>query len=384
MSQEEYAVLNRTLEALRLYQLWPKKGQSFSSGNRYHLRYFLMLVTCSPLWIGTILHIAIVLKDNLEINISEDYSLISSLTGLHIIHLSFVWKQKKVALLYKHLSNFETFGKPVNFDKRNRQLNLFSKLFSFYCGFGILIYAIIAIQAEPKCRRTNEEKNLNEICGMFTPIWAPFNIDFFPLKQIAFAIQIYGIVIIIKGGASISFSSYEVAQHIVLRIEHLNGLLRKVFDDPDDTIKRRSLINCIRYHRYIIDIFELFDDCYKNCYGCYVIMTGIIFGCIAKQFVQESNVGALIHLGGWVFSLFFCCHAGQSVLSGSMTIAPAAFESKWYEAPVELQRDLLMLIMRSQLPFYHHATPIGTMTFSLFINLIKTSYSYFTLLNESM
>lgn len=50
-----------------------------------------------------------------------------------------------------------------------------------------------------------------------------------------------------------------------------------------------------------------------------------------------------------------------------MNIASAAVNSRWYEAPVELQKDLLVLLANAQRGLHLHAIPIGVMSYDLYV-----------------
>ncbi|EFA10703.1 odorant receptor 85c [Tribolium castaneum] len=378
MAKDTSPVLRESIEVMKYLQLWPQNERT-----NLRRRYFIVIFLCSPLHLGLATHLVVCLKDNLDVDLSANIAVLSAVTGLTYMLIVFVWSQDKLVHLLAKLDTHEIFGTPDNLTKRSRRLNFYAKLYSYYCYFGIVIYSLVQIIEMPQCRKMNEEKGLSEICGMIVPFWAPFDIDWFPLKQIFWLNQLLGIYIIIKGGAAVSITTFEVAQYICLKIKHLNRLLREAFDDPCDVVVEQKLLHCIRYQQHIIRTNELFNVCFKHCNGCYVVMVGIIIASLLNQILKEKSVGALVHFAGWICSFFICCHAGQAVISESLTIPEAALDSHWYEAPVKYKKVLLLLLVRSQKAFNLQATPIGIMSFDLFIALLKTSYSYFTLLHKS-
>lgn len=86
--------------------------------------------------------------------------------------------------------DFKTFGKPKDFDRINKFFKTFSIAYYFY---HITVISLIAL-SNPiqinKCRKENEKRGIDEICGMTGRMWLPFNYDYFPLKQIIFAYQV--------------------------------------------------------------------------------------------------------------------------------------------------------------------------------------------------
>ncbi|XP_044271235.1 odorant receptor 85b-like [Tribolium madens] len=378
MAKDSSPVLQKSIEIMKNLQLWPQNEQT-----NLRRRYLIVILLCSPLTVGLAAHLIVCLKDNLDVDLSANIAVLSAVAGLTYMLIVFVWSHDKLVHLLAKLGTHEIFGAPDNFKKRSGRLNLYSRLYLYYADGGLLVYALWQIVEMPECRKLNQEKGLSEICGLIVPFWAPFNIEWFPLKHIIWINQLFGLYIIITGGAAVSMTTFEVAQYICLKIKHLNRLLREAYDDPREEVIENKLLHCIRYQQHIIRTNELFNVCYKHCNGCYVVMVGIIIASLLNQILKEKSVGAVIHFAGWICSFFICCHAGQAVLSESLTVPQAALNSKWYEAPLKSQKELLLLLVRSQKAFNLQATPVGIMSFDLFITLLKTSYSYFTLLHQS-
>ncbi|KAH0822523.1 hypothetical protein GEV33_000268 [Tenebrio molitor] len=398
--EEKFVALKGSIDILKGHQFWPGQGETPNTFS-FRFRYYLVLLLSVPFWLGVLLHLIVVLKDGLDVDLSGDISVLSSLFGLHFMIITFVWDLEKTSSLFRYLSHFEEFSKPDNFDERCRRLDLYSNLYSKYCIVGMTTYFIIKQLEVPDCERINREKGLKEMCGFFISMWIPFNTEIFPTKWILLALQTFGIFSIIKGGASVTFTAFEVAEYIVLKIKHLKRLSSEAFDDPREEVMRARVNHCVKYHHHIISICELFNSRYKNSNGCYVLMVGIIIAGLANQYMKEKNIGVLLHLGGWMLSFFLSCHAGQSLLSQSLEVADAVLASRWYQAPVDLQKDLVLVMVRAQQPLSLHAMPIGIMSYDLFVavsteeyspeseprftllQMLKTSYSYFTLLNKS-
>lgn len=86
--------------------------------------------------------------------------------------------------------DFETFGKPKNFDKRNELLDKISVVYFIY---HLIIISLIASSNAiliSECKEENERRGIEEICGMAARLWLPFNYDYFPLKQIIYVYEV--------------------------------------------------------------------------------------------------------------------------------------------------------------------------------------------------
>nr|QNH68040.1 odorant receptor 14 [Apriona germarii] len=113
------------------------------------------------------------------------------------------------------------------------------------------------------------------------------------------------------------------------------------------------------------------------------LICAIVFGTIGNQALKSKPLGALLYLLGYVVALFLPCHAGQRLLDETLSVSDAVYESKWYDCDVRTMKDILFIIARCQNPQYLDALPLGSFNYPLFLLIVKTSYSYLTLLQQS-
>nr|XP_023017288.1 odorant receptor 4-like [Leptinotarsa decemlineata] len=113
------------------------------------------------------------------------------------------------------------------------------------------------------------------------------------------------------------------------------------------------------------------------------LICAMVFGCIGNQIFKAKPVGAAIFLFGYMVSLFLLCYAGQRIIDESLSIAEVIYQSKWYEANTQMRRSIQFTLARSQIPLTLHAWPFGIFCFPLFMMIVKTSYSYLTLLRQT-
>ncbi|VEN63784.1 unnamed protein product [Callosobruchus maculatus] len=81
--------------------------------------------------------------------------------------------------------------------------------------------------------------------------------------------------------------------------------------------------------------------------------------------------------------MFMICHAGQKIRDESLSVADSIYFSDWYRGTIQQRKDIAFMMFRSQKPIFFDALPFGTLNYPLFVMIIKTSYSYLTLLNQS-
>ena len=161
--------------------------------------------------------------------------------------------EKPIAKIFTHLSDFEKFGTPPNFDQRNKKLTFLSRIYKTFIDVIIFNLCLERLFRAKSCERENLRRKFKEICGLVVTTWVPFDIEVFPLKHILYLWQCYTMLFTMKGAALVSFSLMESMEHLLVRIQHLKGLLLKTVDTEDEKLRNETLAKCVEYH---IDIFE--------------------------------------------------------------------------------------------------------------------------------
>nr|QNH68044.1 odorant receptor 19 [Apriona germarii] len=109
----------------------------------------------------------------------------------------------------------------------------------------------------------------------------------------------------------------------------------------------------------------------------------LIFGCIGNLILKSKPLAGICYLMGYITALFLLCHGGQRITDETLSVADAVYNSRWYHGDAQIMRDMIIILARSQRPASLGALPLGAMNYSLFLMIIKTSYSYLTLLNQN-
>ncbi|XP_076623767.1 uncharacterized protein LOC143343123 [Colletes latitarsis] len=87
-----------------------------------------------------------------------------------------------------------------------------------------------------------------------------------------------------------------------------------------------------------------------------------------------------IFLGAQQFHLFFNSLPGQNLVDRSLQLLDDLYSSKWYQAPVRMQRVIYMMQIRSGVPCTLTAGGLYNMNIENFGMIIKSCMSYFTML----
>ncbi|XP_012063176.1 PREDICTED: odorant receptor 4-like [Atta cephalotes] len=82
-----------------------------------------------------------------------------------------------------------------------------------------------------------------------------------------------------------------------------------------------------------------------------------------------------------ILEVFILCFAGEYLNLKSKSIADAAYESFWYDLPLNQRKILMFIIMRSQKQLMITAGKITSLSLTTFTSIIKASASYVSVLH---
>ncbi|XP_076633580.1 uncharacterized protein LOC143347869 [Colletes latitarsis] len=142
---------------------------------------------------------------------------------------------------------------------------------------------------------------------------------------------------------------------------------------------------CVIIHNKAIKFFEFLDNLNRKNYLIQMGLNMIGISITAFQTVvhlhepdQAFRYGVFFTAQN--FHLFFLSLPGQVLLDYSLDLATNIYMSQWYQTPLEVQRLLRMMQMRSSKPCSLTAGGLYNMNIENFGMTFKTCMSYFTML----
>ncbi|XP_050515123.1 odorant receptor 47b-like [Diabrotica virgifera virgifera] len=115
------------------------------------------------------------------------------------------------------------------------------------------------------------------------------------------------------------------------------------------------------------------------------LVSAMVIGCSENQIVHGyKTFGAFLFICGWSAATLLLCHSGEKLMNFTYELRENICNSDWYLATPSVQKDICFILLRCQKPLYLKALPLGTINNAMFVMVMKTSYSYFTLLNRTM
>ncbi|XP_032675945.1 odorant receptor Or1-like [Odontomachus brunneus] len=149
-------------------------------------------------------------------------------------------------------------------------------------------------------------------------------------------------------------------------------------------LKRNAVhSNMIFYFtREIQDIFGtvIFLQFLSNC----VIICLIAFNVSQmKEYVPAVLIGMLTYMCCMTYQIFIFCWHGNELHLHSLRIVTAAYSSKWFSGTEGFKRGLQIMMTRAQRPFTLSAGNIMLLSLDTFVQILRTSYSIFTVLQST-
>ncbi|XP_061396982.1 odorant receptor 45a-like [Musca vetustissima] len=228
----------------------------------------------------------------------------------------------------------------------------------------------------------------------------PFKAEYFTNPKESYIIYILcfiwnviGIYFIVMGSLSIDTLYSWFVHNISAQFRILNLRYRQISEritmhkamgnyNEEEFIK--STIDCVKYHRRIIQMSERFSEVYK----------GLVFFKFLVSCMQLACLSFIIPLGGEIadqlFNLSFLmavttqlmlyCHGGQNIQDMSTSVNWAIYESfHWHNLSIKSQKLLLLTMIRAQKPCEIRGI-FFTTDLSLFVWVYRTAGSFMTML----
>ncbi|XP_020281437.1 odorant receptor Or1-like isoform X2 [Pseudomyrmex gracilis] len=234
--------------------------------------------------------------------------------------------------------------------------------------------------------------------------WYPYNVTRTPAFEITSAHQGIAIIIacfhnvamdtLITGMITVVCCQLAILERNIVSIgnEKTNGSSAR--NDKSQLLiaeKRvlfyRSLKQCAvhsnmihHFTREIQDIFGtvIFFQLLSNC----VIICLIAFN-VSQIYIPEVLIGMLTYMCCMTYQIFIFCWHGNEVHLHSVRIVTAAYSSNWFSAPEGFKRNLRFVMMRAQTPLTLSAGNIMLLSLDTFVQILRMSYSIFTVLQGS-
>ncbi|CAH1636156.1 unnamed protein product [Spodoptera littoralis] len=323
-----------------------------------------------------------------------------SLTILSVICLakcfSYVFWQSKWRKLVKYISEEELKqiknGDPIaqkhmkDYTKYTRIITYMFWTMVFITNFLLILTPLLKYVSSHAYRedvRLGIEPLPQILCS-----WFPFDNKRMPGYLISVIVHIVmgsqgsGVLAVYDMNA-VAIMSYLKGQMIILR-EKCNSLFDDITSTRDvlDRIKE-----CHRHHNVLLKHSSIFNSLLSPTMFVYVLMCSItICGSVvqfsSKEATASQKLWVFQYTSGLISQLFLYCWHSNEVTLHSKLVDRGIYSSDWWKSNVHVRKHLLLLAGKLNHPLILDAGPYTTLSIPTFIEIMKGSYSFFTLFSQ--
>ncbi|XP_029672806.1 odorant receptor Or1-like [Formica exsecta] len=232
--------------------------------------------------------------------------------------------------------------------------------------------------------------------------WYPYNVTRTPAFEITAGHQGIAIIIacfhnvaldtLVTGLITVACCQLAILERNIISIDKKKSMQKKdksLFLAEGEVLSYQQLKRCIIHNnmiflftREIQDIFStiIFFQFLSNC----IIICLIAFNVSQmKVYIPAVLIGLVTYMCCMTYQIFIFCWHGNELHLHSTRIVTAAYSSNWFSNTEEFKRSLQIIMMRAHRPFTLSAGNIMLLSLDTFVEILRMSYSIFTVLHGS-
>ncbi|GJQ81309.1 putative odorant receptor [Trypoxylus dichotomus] len=380
--QERYQFLSFNVNILKFLGLWPEddKYQKRLS----YLRAVLIVTSAFPTCFGIYWSTMGITDHHMDMVQKIQHVLASScIAGAFYIAICFYHNRLEIRSLVDSIADFSKFSDldPKSVDKK---AVFTSKVLLAYTVIGILIYIGFPLLSISSCEAKDSlylKKN-GIPCGLILPVNLGFSYNDSPTFEMVGFFQaeigcLTSIVIV-----NMTMLVCGLLDHAIHQLKEVRKSMVNIGRCPEREIVD-ALGFAIRYHCTVIDFIDQLNKSFGSQLVMHITLTSLVISVLSFTILIVSQTELIMyipHLLGWLIILYNVCHHGQMLINESLGVAKDAYSTPWYNYSVKIQKDIKLVILRSQRPLTLKAMSFGILSESTFLRIISSAYSYFTLL----
>nr|UTN00905.1 odorant receptor [Semanotus bifasciatus] len=378
----DHIYLSFTIKIFNILNMWPNEDRKCKFVKEF---YTLVFITLSMLAALADFVVQFYDDDFSFTNLVESIIGASALCSVIYILICFMIKRREIERLTKHIKVFEDYLPTSKIKTAEETAKFYTKIFILYGMVGNIMYACLPLLSYADCNK-NKSKHMIKYgipCGVLARYVLPFKHDVYPLAQIIMVQQLVatllGTIIVL----TVTMLVCGILTHASANLDHLKIMILETSHIADSTITAHVNL-CVKYHTAIIAFADQSNGAFSIMMLVHITWTSFIISVLGFEIVMDTNYfnsfRFTMHLGGWLGMLFLVCFYGQILMDKSTAIATSVYDTEWYKKSPSVRRSLVLILLRAQRPLVLRAAGLQIMSLAVFLGVLYTAYSYFTLL----
>ncbi|XP_068624242.1 odorant receptor 67c-like [Battus philenor] len=215
-----------------------------------------------------------------------------------------------------------------------------------------------------------------------------FNIKYWPFVYLK---QIWSESVVLSDMCASDYFYYICCTYIRIQFRFLSYEFENLIpnkhnkrDDDQSDIKQK-IIKLIKWHQRLIRSTNTLELIYSKSTLINFISSSAIICLTGFNVTIMNDVVILSSFVTFLFlsllQIFFLCFFGDMLMSASMEVSDAVYNSLWYIVDRGVAKDLLLVQIRAHTPCKLTAFGFSDVNLTSFAKIISSSWSYFALLN---
>ncbi|XP_023948092.2 odorant receptor 30a-like [Bicyclus anynana] len=390
LEDPKYPLLGPNLTGLYWFGLW-------QCGNKIRDGLFNFLHVCSLLFVASeFVELYFMRNDLMRVLFNV------SVTTLSLVAISktmtFIYYLPRWRVLCKNISAEEIDatknGDPV-VKSLMRKYTVYSRKIT-YLFWSVMFLTNVVTLTSPFLKYLTVQsyremvKNGTEPYPQILSSWFPCDKTKMPGYFVAIAVHIImtsqgtGVVAVYDANA-VAIMAFLKGQMMILRYK-----ANRIFGGKNEIPRHEILANikeCHRLHNFFIEQYYSFNSIISPVMFIYVLVCSIMICC---SVVQLSVGDVTMSQKLWVFEytsamgvqLFLYCWHSNEIAYESYDVDQGVYSSNWWRADVQVRRQVLLLAGKLSPSYILQAGPFTNFSMATFINILKGSYSFYTLFTQ--
>ncbi|KAK0086196.1 hypothetical protein PV325_003619 [Microctonus aethiopoides] len=195
------------------------------------------------------------------------------------------------------------------------------------------------------------------------------------------------LIILCTGYIGTDVYIFGIAMHVCGQFELLYHHLVNLDGDENYYNLRVKIRKLTKRHCHLLMLANEFENTFNLIILLQVAVNTFIICVSGIILIRGLRVGsaelifaAMIRMYLLYFQLFIYCYIGENLTTHALKLQVAVYNCSWYKMPPSLIHDLAFIMMRNNYSFRLTAGKIYDMNISNFQKLIKTMFSYFSVI----